>query len=372
MSAPRRPHSKSRYGCLQCRKRRVKCDEAKPLCTRCSKRRETCSFTTEPGCTEEWSEHRNRSVEAPLIQPKRGRELYLMHHYTSKTCETMILKPGHHELFRDILPREAMQHEYLADGILAVAALHLATLEPLQSSEHIKTAMVYQDSGIRGFKEALSNVSDDNVNAIFSFSILIMIINLASTRFSSDLNPSENLVYIFELLRGVDTVVRSSEQRLKEGPFKVLLEPPVGGIQVAPDPSEQESRAAAISSLHERARAISKYVGPQTYEIYEAGIHSLETVFEEVIGFSGRHGMIIAWPVIAPHQLITLLKQSDPMALLIWIYYGVLTLEIHKHWWGRDFGVLLIRDLAQALLKIDQEWDPYIEWARLKAAKLQG
>lgn len=283
----------------------------------------------------------------------------------------MALKPGHHELFRDIIPREAMQYEYLADGILAVAALHLATLEPLQSSEHIKIAMLYQDSGIRGLKEALSNVSDDNVNATFSFSIHIMIINLASTKFSSDLNPSENLVSIFELLRGVVTVVKSSEQRLKEGPFKVLLEPPIGGIQLAPDPNEQESRAEAISSLHERSRIVSKYVGPQTYEIYSAGIHSLDNAVEEVIGFSGRHGMIIAWPVMAPHQLIPLLKQSDPMALLIWIYYGVLTLEIHEHWWGRDFGVLLIRDLSEALLKIDQEWDPYIKWARLKAAKVQ-
>ncbi|KAK7221782.1 hypothetical protein V2G26_009785 [Clonostachys chloroleuca] len=296
MSAPRRPHSKSRHGCLQCRKRRVKCDEAKP---------------------------------------------------------------------------SSMQYEYLADGILAVAALHLATLEPLQSSEHIKIAMLYQDSGIRGLKEALSNVSDDNVNATFSFSIHIMIINLASTKFSSDLNPSENLVSIFELLRGVVTVVKSSEQRLKEGPFKVLLEPPIGGIQLAPDPNEQESRAEAISSLHERSRIVSKYVGPQTYEIYSAGIHSLDNAVEEVIGFSGRHGMIIAWPVMAPHQLIPLLKQSDPMALLIWIYYGVLTLEIHEHWWGRDFGVLLIRDLSEALLKIDQEWDPYIKWERLKAAKVQ-
>uniref|UniRef100_A0A8H7TT19 Uncharacterized protein n=1 Tax=Bionectria ochroleuca TaxID=29856 RepID=A0A8H7TT19_BIOOC len=295
-----------------------------------------------------------------------------MHHYISKTCKTMVLKPGHHELFRDIIPREAMQYEFLADGILAVAALHLATLEPLQSSEHTKTAMLYQDSGIRGFKEALSNVSDDSVNAIFPFSILIMIINLASTGFSSDLNPSKNLVSIFELLRGVVTVIKSSEQRLKEGPFKVLLEPPIGGIQLAPDPSEQESRAEALSSLHERARIISKYVGPQTYGIYSAGIHSLETAFEEVIGCSGRHGMIIAWPVMAPHhQLITLLKQSDPMALLIWIYYGILTLEIHEHWWGRGFGVLLIRDLSEALLKIDQEWDPHIEWARLKAAKAQ-
>ena len=34
----KRPHQKSRYGCDQCRKRRVKCDEKAPRCTNCNTR----------------------------------------------------------------------------------------------------------------------------------------------------------------------------------------------------------------------------------------------------------------------------------------------------------------------------------------------
>ncbi|KAK1750350.1 hypothetical protein QBC47DRAFT_438666 [Echria macrotheca] len=41
---PRRPHTKSRAGCSHCRQRRIKCDEAKPRCTRCEKGDLLCRY----------------------------------------------------------------------------------------------------------------------------------------------------------------------------------------------------------------------------------------------------------------------------------------------------------------------------------------
>ncbi|MCJ1442886.1 MAG: hypothetical protein MMC23_003383 [Stictis urceolatum] len=40
----RRHHEKSRHGCIQCKARKVKCDEAKPVCGGCNKRGAKCSF----------------------------------------------------------------------------------------------------------------------------------------------------------------------------------------------------------------------------------------------------------------------------------------------------------------------------------------
>ncbi|PWY79851.1 hypothetical protein BO83DRAFT_406029 [Aspergillus eucalypticola CBS 122712] len=44
---PRRPHRKSRAGCLVCKQRRVKCDEGKPSCHRCQKLGFDCSYEPE-------------------------------------------------------------------------------------------------------------------------------------------------------------------------------------------------------------------------------------------------------------------------------------------------------------------------------------
>ncbi|CZT18427.1 uncharacterized protein RCC_04272 [Ramularia collo-cygni] len=42
-------HEKSRAGCITCKQRRVKCDEAQPICQRCSKGSRECSYATPSG-----------------------------------------------------------------------------------------------------------------------------------------------------------------------------------------------------------------------------------------------------------------------------------------------------------------------------------
>ncbi|KAK6440783.1 transcription factor [Oleoguttula sp. CCFEE 5521] len=42
----RREHTKSRAGCLGCKKRRIKCDESKPRCSRCDRMELTCVYAT--------------------------------------------------------------------------------------------------------------------------------------------------------------------------------------------------------------------------------------------------------------------------------------------------------------------------------------
>ena len=49
----KRPHRKSRFGCDQCRKRRVKCDESLPRCSICTGRDEQCYYSRSP---QPWAE----------------------------------------------------------------------------------------------------------------------------------------------------------------------------------------------------------------------------------------------------------------------------------------------------------------------------
>ncbi|KAK3331348.1 hypothetical protein B0H66DRAFT_467804 [Apodospora peruviana] len=56
---PRRPHTKSRTGCKQCRARRIKCDEIKPRCTRCQKGDFACKYPEASPADEHFSERRS-------------------------------------------------------------------------------------------------------------------------------------------------------------------------------------------------------------------------------------------------------------------------------------------------------------------------
>ena len=42
----RKFHQKSRNGCLTCKKRRVKCDEQRPVCQKCQHMNLTCGYAT--------------------------------------------------------------------------------------------------------------------------------------------------------------------------------------------------------------------------------------------------------------------------------------------------------------------------------------
>ena len=44
----RRAHRKSRYGCLECKQRKIKCDETRPICLNCIRRDVTCSSPSAP------------------------------------------------------------------------------------------------------------------------------------------------------------------------------------------------------------------------------------------------------------------------------------------------------------------------------------
>ncbi|PYH81811.1 hypothetical protein BO82DRAFT_74916 [Aspergillus uvarum CBS 121591] len=43
---PRKAHTKSRTGCVECRRRHIKCDESRPQCKRCRNSARECAFTT--------------------------------------------------------------------------------------------------------------------------------------------------------------------------------------------------------------------------------------------------------------------------------------------------------------------------------------
>lgn len=48
MSYVRKPHKKTKTGCTSCKRRRIKCDETKPICLRCQKRNLECVYIHVP------------------------------------------------------------------------------------------------------------------------------------------------------------------------------------------------------------------------------------------------------------------------------------------------------------------------------------
>ncbi|KAH6955095.1 hypothetical protein DER45DRAFT_329419 [Fusarium avenaceum] len=73
----RRPHRKSRNGCFNCKRRKVKCDEVKPACANCVRFGIPCDFAPQPPSSDDSAPQRSPpeilSVLAePVTTPRRG------------------------------------------------------------------------------------------------------------------------------------------------------------------------------------------------------------------------------------------------------------------------------------------------------------
>ena len=259
-------------------------------------------------------------------------------------------------------------YEFLMDGLLALSSSHLAHLEPSRSQIHTEVAIHYQTCGLNGFKLALGYITEANCHALFAFSILIALLGYSIPAISSDepiFTPAESLISVFQLLRGVAVITQTREDILREGIFKVLLQPSGG-----PSPGSRRFSLGgleqAMLKLRERADQVAKYVGPTKHQVHISGIESLETSFEHIDRYRSV-GVVIAWPILN-EEIMLLFQQGDPMAQIILVHYGVMLLYVHDRWWGRGFGIHLINSLAESVRSVDDDWDQFTEWARDCAA----
>ncbi|KAF2755709.1 hypothetical protein EJ05DRAFT_540379 [Pseudovirgaria hyperparasitica] len=360
MPPPRKFHTKSHTGCIQCKRRRVKCGEEKPVCLRCKKRREICTFdsTESPPLATPTDNLDNTSHQ----RPPRGQELYLMHWFSTEVYTSLSESPDDLETWRTLIPREAVKHDFLLDGLLAIACLHHADHIHEASDSYRELALNYQDWGLANFREALQQISSHNANAALIFSGFITVIALALSKDSGD-PPPEASLSVRTLLCGSASIIHNAPEPLSSGLIGHILKPSVGD---ATHYSEQAKEA--MNRLRTRISQIAKLVSVKRRQVYESSVAYLEHLMQHALG--NHYAPIFEWPIQVDERLVDLFREGDPMSQLIWAHYGVMLLKLHNRWWAKDVGIRLIESLCDILHSIDEEWTEWTVWPRTCIASL--
>ncbi|CEL09014.1 hypothetical protein ASPCAL12158 [Aspergillus calidoustus] len=148
---PRRRHKKSRNGCMECKRRRIKCDEMKPSCSRCILTRQECIyrptspppqaaanvepslFLPPPSPRSAVSPSPSPSYEiprlspAPFVKPTQHfdfdtTDAGLYHHYLQHTCRSLTDNQQDHHALQICIPTLALRSKTVYHSILAVSA----------------------------------------------------------------------------------------------------------------------------------------------------------------------------------------------------------------------------------------------------------
>ncbi|KAI1125642.1 hypothetical protein F5Y10DRAFT_225626 [Nemania abortiva] len=213
----RRHHTKSRRGCTNCKRRKVKCDENRPQCVRCVDFGVRCSFVAsstsgEPSGPEspptaleqvpirtrgrgrprkDWSISREAHLPSPPVvseataaasastSPNIG-EAELLLHFTHHTAPSLADSTATNNYILRFwsynLPRIGLTHHFVLHLAYTLAAYHLAYLE---TSNHPKKlqyremARHHSSLGLPQLTQALAGLNKDNCGAVYAAASLM-------------------------------------------------------------------------------------------------------------------------------------------------------------------------------------------------------
>ncbi|KAJ5104037.1 hypothetical protein N7532_004566 [Penicillium argentinense] len=376
---PRRFHKKSRNGCDQCKERRVKdqCDETRPLCTTCTSRGLSCTYTKPasrkrpaegPSPTSTSAEPKSPASPMPNLQTRTYdvRHLQLMHKFSTETYKSLCGDESDMEDWQILIPKLAYNHEFLLNGIFALSALHTVatTSDTEEALSFLDTALHCNELAFAPFREALSHLTPQNCDAVFAHSAIIALIGIALPRLNARYRGEcfsmiETMMTVFELLQGASKISRISR------PWRqatIFFKYDFWRMENTPLDADM---AGAIEKLRELNRCIVNTDSAQ-FHINQEAIDSLQDSLAKFT-HAPHPAPILAWLTYVKREFVDGLRVRQPFQLLILMHWAVLLKEMEAHfWWAQGCGQALVAELSNELKDQNENWTSALRWPQHK------
>ncbi|KAH7142737.1 hypothetical protein B0J13DRAFT_50680 [Dactylonectria estremocensis] len=397
----RRPHRKSKTGCAECRRRRIKCDEEEPACTACVRHGHPCVYPSTKiatPCLTPSSDHSTArsytsslqgdeaSLTSSLAIPyltESGQtpssstttfaldDLALFHHWTLSTSLDIVKSSGGDYYWQRVFPQIAFRHDFVMHGILSLAALHLAYRQSADRRRLVLIAAHHHNIALQGFQEGITQMSDDNSDALFvCTSLNILYVFGVFGPLCED--PTENRksrilgAQWIPMIRGIEAVLQPVYGRVRFGPLSSLLG--LGNWDEL-DPNDQS--VAEDSHLHSIqevwAHSSDAHVYDKALSVLRkcnAYMRQFRTMNPEISaqwGYNQAWSAPFIWLHFAPDKYFELLQQRQPPALLIFAYLGTLFHGLNDYWYMDGWGRNMV-DVANELL--GEYWNQWMAWPK--------
>ncbi|KAL4782632.1 hypothetical protein BJX76DRAFT_332295 [Aspergillus varians] len=376
---PLRTHRKSRTGCLQCKKRRVKCDEKGHPCGNCAFRKVQCTYpnpptthsSPEPSLPEpspqQASQGTAETAHPPLapLDPSNKLLIELMHKYCTETYTAFFSEPSDGHVWKTLIPRRALDHDFLLDGLLSVAALHTAfTSDRSAARPYLDAAMEFQSRALKPFQTALQNISPENCDAIFAHSLITIVNGIAFPQIAAntaEAEPStvlENLFLLFELVQGTRVIKRMTGPWLQESP---LIPRNFWGTWRAKDlDSDTDEALGRLDDLNRQEN-----IGhPDRCAIIQTALSRLRQCFQRFFQLKDP-ASVLTWLATVDRGFVEYLRGQEPLPILIMVHWGVLLAQLDgKVWWASGSGTALVADALGILERRNADFGRASLWPR--------
>lgn len=336
---PRRAHAKSRSGCQPCKLAKLKCDEERPECRRCSTRHYRCCYRGQPGNQLSTSSKTSKLSLHSHLQPMilAGTEAELWYHFTTCTWATLA-DPCVNTVVKQSLGL-AFQHEHLKYAVLALAATHQRFLRANEQSDSLVEQHLWK--AITLFRSRLTTPpTSSTMDAVLLTSHMLSTQNLFLHRLepSGSWSPkgSDGLGWL-TLLSGWRTMLLQHKSWLTTSIWAKTVQqtPSSSRITLQPTPRLEKAMFDTIPIDWRIAFGISEDEEELDSNPYGKALYDLAAlVAREDRTRPLTHVMTFAYRL--DPKLLTLLHKRDPSAIcIIAIWLGCLC-QVDLWWVARQ------------------------------------
>lgn len=267
------------------------------------------------------------------------------------------------------LPKIALSCNYLIHGMMSAAALHLAYLHPDQRERYQLLSVQHQDIALEPFQIAMSNITTENCNQVFGFSLLLMVSHFASFRasefFLSPVTGNNGLSDWVIWHRGCQTILNQARASITSGPLAPLIgEEQRARIytEAAKQPGDENDKSLenVLRFLDESPsiKASTTVAEMEACKDATTRLRRLLKASSQTEDSVIRRAFASIWPVIISDVFVQLLSQFQPLALIIMAHYCLLIKNCHSCWYMEHRAYHMFDAVKQNL---SEEWTIYIE-----------
>ncbi|KAL2187570.1 hypothetical protein L209DRAFT_753611 [Thermothelomyces heterothallicus CBS 203.75] len=218
---PRKGHTKSRHGCFNCKRRKVKCQESRPECSNCTRIGLECQYPDSHQPRQlvvraSLAEGSPAAVPFPLPPLQSTPTLFtptdmrLFHHFLVSAYPPLPIRGD--DVWRDVAPL-SHTYDYLMHAMLGLAGSHLG----IHGTDYSSRALFHRVKAIRLLNQALSTPAASVAEADARFAATFALAWQASCM-------SEGMTEFLLMIKGCHIIRNASLLRYKDSLFKAFAQ----------------------------------------------------------------------------------------------------------------------------------------------------
>ncbi|KAE9375646.1 hypothetical protein N431DRAFT_480913 [Stipitochalara longipes BDJ] len=232
----KRSYKKSTKGCKDCKTRKIKCDEKRPICGNCTRRYvglSHCEYVSNEEGPRYSAESNTAScgsgkeilplTKSPTVTPiglgnSDTLQLRLMYHYTKSTCgrhiiSTVPILPL--SLWEVEIPQIAFSSELVLNALMGISALHLLSMNP-QDRSLASASGWYLGKALKEHRTAMETMDLRNPEELIFAAVLIAHHHWLSASTKMFQEPYMNDMGTYRFCQGIQALVARAAPWLLE------------------------------------------------------------------------------------------------------------------------------------------------------------